>query len=316
MSDKANPPVTPFSETAPSVHHQLGYAQPLLNTNVPQGEGSLPSPGSGGGYHGQGTSPDTATDIISPMTPGFGSICSPSAGAGPSSHYCGASGSLHGRSLDRSQTIMSANSYLSPGASANPNEGTMNSLHTTCSRHSEAVPNSASSTFNSETSSAAAAALAARNVYVVHSDSGAGGDYHIQLPAGMANVIELPPGYSPSGEPSSAPAGGSGTRRRRPESIDRVGAGGTGSRSATLRARNGSFDGDRQRVIGESGQGANALSDGEDSPRTEQRDTVEGGERVGDGQGQGQVPTERERERDTRAQSEKARLIASMGRPL
>lgn len=35
----------------------------------------------------------------------------------------------------------------------------------------------------------------ARNVYVVHSDGGAAGDVHIQLPDGGARVIELPPNY-------------------------------------------------------------------------------------------------------------------------
>lgn len=134
-----------------------------------------------------------------------------------------------GLGVARSTTIMSGHSHAhSHSQSQQPlrvnspplNERTTSSFGAdTLSQLGESVnrPTSAQS--------ADAAALASRNLYVVHSDGGQ--DYHIQLPGGRGhesmNIIELPPGYSPGGSGSNS--GDQQQQRSLPEAPASMGGG-------------------------------------------------------------------------------------------
>lgn len=156
--------ITPFSENPP----HLGYSQspPAINTNLSlRGEGSQISPSSLRSRDEQ--------------------------------QYSG------GLGMARSGTVLSSHSHgHSPHRVNSPplNERTTSSFGAdTMSQLGDAIHQQQQQQRPTSAASADAAALASRNLYVVHSDGG--NDYHIQLPGGHSgmNVIELPPGYTPGG---------------------------------------------------------------------------------------------------------------------
>lgn len=162
--------ITPFSEDAPPHPATLGYASgPRINTAD-----------------------------ISPSMRGEDSQVSPSS-------YRSRDQYEGGLGIARTTTMHSA---LSASHSQYPrvNSPPLNE-RTTSSMGADALSQLGESTHRpTSAQSADAAALASRNLYVVHSDGGQ--DYHIQLPSGHGhsgmNVIELPPGYSPGGGGSNS----------------------------------------------------------------------------------------------------------------